>query len=389
MTKTESSIEVDTIDGDTLSGFFERFNKAGKEIEESLLMLDQTPYDTQLLKKLNKALLNIKQSLIEMEFNELAFLVQSIGNLISSIQVNKSKFESTYGDIVLLAMDDIKTAFEKMIEGSDRCELLDRLPKICEAINKISLVDKLHLDEAIKDTLLLLDPTIEILESTITEKNTLQSLFEDSPPDEEELIAYGVEENEDFIFFKGLAEPLEERAHYWRGRSGRMLRLALKMNDHAGRPVEPNQLAAAVYMHDAGMGLLPVGIISKEGALTDDELSQIREHPRIGYELLRYMKQWGEAALIVLHHHEKVDGTGYPAGLKEKDISEGAKIMAIVDMIDARTHERSHATMLKRPLLRAAMEISKYADNQFSSYWVDIFRDLFHKARKQEQSEKN
>jgi len=142
-------------------------------------------------------------------------------------------------------------------------------------------------------------------------------------------------------------------------------------------------------MHDAGMALLPMEIIKKDGPLTNEELVQVREHPRIGFELLRYMKQWSGAALIVLHHHERVDGTGYPSGLKENDICEGAKILAVVDMIDARMHERAHVDMLKRPLLRAAMEISKHADSQFSSFWVDIFRDLFHKMRKQENSEKD
>lgn len=387
MTKTNSTIQVDTIDGDTLSGFFERFNVANQQIEESLLMLDLDPYDVEMLQKLSAALVTIKQSLLEIDFNELAFLTQSIGNLISSIQATKSKFESTYGDIVLLAIDDIKNVFEKLIDGSEPCVLLPRLPKVCDAINKISLDDKLHLQEAVRDALLLLDPSIEILETAISEKSSLRSLFDDTPPDEEELAAYGVEENEDFIFFRSLSEPLEHRAHYWKGRSERMLRLALKMNDHAGRPVDPNQLAAAVYMHDAGMGLLPIEIIEKNGELSDEERNQIKEHPRIGFELLRYMKQWSEAAVIILQHHERVDGTGYPSGLKEKDICEGAKIMAIVDMIDARTHERSHATMLKRPLLRAAMEVSKYADNQFSAYWVDIFRDLFHRSRKQKNTD--
>ena len=63
----------------------------------------------------------------------------------------------------------------------------------------------------------------------------------------------------------------------------RMLRLALKMNDHAGRPVDPNQLAAAVYMHDAGMALLPLEVINADSDLSDPHLEQIKEHPKIGF----------------------------------------------------------------------------------------------------------
>ena len=97
------------------------------------------------------------------------------------------------------------------------------------------------------------------------------------------------------------------------------------------------------------------------------------------------MKQWRQAAEMVLQHHERMDGTGYPYGLKESEICEGAKILAIVDAIDARTHERAHMTLLKRPLLRAAMEIGKHSEKQFSSYWADIFKSVFQKMRKQER----
>ena len=161
-----------------------------------------------------------------------------------------------------------------------------------------------------------------------------------------------------------------------------MIRLALKMNDQAGRPVEPSQLAAAVYMHDAGMALLPLNVINSPDKLSEDDLNLVKEHPKISFELLRFMKPWAQAAEIVLQHHEKVDGSGYPYGLKEDEICEGAKILAIVDAIDARTHERVHSTLLKRPLLRAAMEIGKNRDNQFSSYWVDIFKEVFQQMRK-------
>jgi HD-GYP domain-containing protein (c-di-GMP phosphodiesterase class II) len=165
-----------------------------------------------------------------------------------------------------------------------------------------------------------------------------------------------------------------------------MLRLALKMNDMADRPVDPTQLAAAIYMHDAGMALIPLSVINSKDSLTEQDREKMEQHPQIGYELLRYMKDWSEASLMVLQHHERMDGSGYPQGLKENEICDGAKIIAIADAMDARTHERAHATLMKRPLLRAAMEISKKADTQFSSYWVDIFSTVFHEMRQQENS---
>lgn len=379
--------QVDTVGADALAVFFERYASAYRQIEQALLMLDLDPADEVQISELLLALKSIQKALTAIDFGELAKLSEVLIELLEAIQDRQLPFQKEFSDIVLLSVDAINTILQKIIEGEERCVMLARLPKAINAINGIIEGDSMHRDELIRDVELLLDPATEILEpSQSASQDSLRNLFDNSAPDEEELAAYGVEENEDFIFFKGMVEPLESRAKYWKGRSQRMLRLALQMNDHAGRPVDPNQLTAAVYMHDAGMALLPLDVINKESTLSDDDVNMVRDHPIIGYELLRYMKQWREASAIVLQHHERADGTGYPNGLKENEICEGAKILAIVDAIDARTHERVFASIQQRPLLRAAMEIGKGADSHFSAYWVNIFKDVFQKMRKQEQT---
>jgi len=382
MSKVNPVYEVNTLSVDALAGFFEAFSEANLEIEQSLLMLELDSDDANCIADLANAINTIHAAIHKIGLHELCCLTQSLIDLLWSVKTKELRFETVLSDVILLAINDVKTIVEAMLESKDRCVLLDRLPQVCQSINQIAKVDGMHLDGVTKDALLLLDPTMEIIEPSISTSDSLMNLFENSAPDEQELAAYGVEENEDFIFFRGLSEPLETRAHYWHGRGQRMIRLALKMNDQAGRPVDPSQLAAAVYMHDVGMALLPLNVINSSDKLSEDDLKLIKEHPKISFELLRFMKQWSQAAEIVLQHHERVDGSGYPYGLKEDEICEGAKIMAIVDAIDARTHERAHSTLLKRPLLRAAMEIGKNSDNQFSSYWADIFKDVFQQMRK-------
>ena len=383
MAETTTEYQVNTADASELARFFGVYSSAYSAIETPLLMLELDPGDESYLQELADAITSIQVALKNIGFLELAGLTQALIDLVISIKQERVQFQTLVSDIVLMGIDDVKFVIEKIIEGDERCVLLNRLQRIVKTINAIEEADMVYQDSVIKDALMLLDPSVEVIEPSISSADSLTRLFDDSPPDEEELAAYGVEENEDFIFFRALAEPLETRAHYWKGRSQRMLRLALKMNDQAGRPVDPNQLAAAVYIHDVGMALLPLDIINSRRELTEEELEQVREHPKIGFELLRYMKQWREAATIVFQHHERVDGSGYPYGLTEDEICEGAKIIAIVDAIDARTHERAHASVLKNPLLRAAMEIGKQADRHFSSYWVDIFKQVFQQMRKQ------
>jgi len=382
MSRQSTALPFENIGVSALASFFASFNTAQQQIEESLMMLEMSPDDDELLLELQQGIATIQRALKDISFSQMQPLTISLNKLLQAVRLKHLNFETVLSDLILLAVDDIKTVIEKILAEEDRCVLMDRLPRICDSIDAISSADQIHRDGVIRDALLLLDPSMEIIETSISQSDSLLNLFSRDMPDEEELAAYGVEESEDFIFFRSLSEPLESRAKYWHGRAHRMLRLALKMNDQAGRPVEPNQLAAAVYMHDAGMALLPLETINNRGRLSEEQLEEIRRHPLVAYELLRYMKDWREAANIVLQHHEQPDGKGYPYGLTENEICDGAKILAIVDAVDARTHERAHATLLKRPLLRAAIELSKYIDIQFSEKWVDVFKQIFQEMRK-------
>ena len=377
------SAQLANLDASSLADFFGLITEAHSQMEQSLLMLQIDNADSQSLSELAMAVDNIHNALADHSLSELRELTSSLLQLIYAIRQRQMLFTTVVGDVILLAIQDIKMLLEKSLEGDASPALMHRLPRICVAIKNVGHVDRSMQESMMRDILLLLDSTTELLDSTSTAADSLRKLFSSADPDEGELVAFGVEMNDDFAFFRGLGEPLESRSQYWQGRNQRMLRLALKMNDQAGRPVDPNQLAAAVYMHDVGMALLPLEIINNVEPLTEADLQQIREHPKFGFELLRYMKQWREAAYIVLQHHERMDGSGYPYGLTENEICEGAKILAIVDAVDARTHERTHVSTQQQALLRAAMEIGKNSDTQFSTYWVNIFKSLFQQMRKQ------
>jgi len=382
MSNNKSHQQLESIGASALAGFFVNFTSSQQQIEQSLLMLEMSPDEEDLIVELQQGIDLIQKSLKDVGLEAIQPMTTSLIGLLQQVRLKHLNFETVLSDLILLAIDDIKVVMEKIIDGEDRCVLLKRMPRICESIDVIGTADDISRSSVIKDALLLLDPSIEIIETSITQSDSLINLFSKNMPDEEELSAYGVEESDDFIFFRALSEPLESRANYWSGRVHRMLRLALKMNDQAGRPVNPNQLAAAVYMHDAGMALLPLEIINCKNALSEEQREEVQQHPVVGYELMRYMKSWREASFIVLQHHEQVDGGGYPYGLTDNDICDGAKILAIVDAVDARTHERAYATLLKRPLLRAAIELGQKAGVQFNEKWVNIFKDVFQDVRK-------
>jgi HD-GYP domain-containing protein (c-di-GMP phosphodiesterase class II) len=147
----------------------------------------------------------------------------------------------------------------------------------------------------------------------------------------------------------------------------------LYINSTAGKPIDESQLAVASYVHDFGMAFMPLKLLHKSEALTDIEFNLMRSHVYKSSRLLEHLDQWDLARKIVMQHHERTDGTGYPLGLKEDDICDGAKLLAIVDTYDAMTHSRAHNDEKQLSKKEAVIEINRSAKGQFSMQWVRLF----------------
>ena len=175
----------------------------------------------------------------------------------------------------------------------------------------------------------------------------------------------------DLLFFRALSKQLEERSELFKGRRQRLLQLAFDTNDQAGRPIDPVQLEAAVYMHDVGMMFLPESLWLKVGRISEDERFQMQVHPSLAAGLLERMPGWQAAAQMVAQHHEMPDGGGYPRGLKAHEICPGAKLLAIIDAFEAvmlKHSDRGH----NRSALRAIAEVNA-CEGQFAVEWIAPF----------------
>jgi HD-GYP domain-containing protein (c-di-GMP phosphodiesterase class II) len=107
------------------------------------------------------------------------------------------------------------------------------------------------------------------------------------------------------------------------------------------------ELGAGFFLHDLGKVRVDPAIINKRGRLTKDELDQIKKHPRFGYQILKSSRQLSEeVGHIVMQHHERVDGKGYPQGLARDEIHIYARICSIADVYDALTSKRSYKRSL-------------------------------------------
>lgn len=127
-------------------------------------------------------------------------------------------------------------------------------------------------------------------------------------------------------------------------------------------------------LHDSGKMAIPDSILKKPGALTPKEWDVIKRHPAMGYGLVRDVKLVPEVGNIILCHHERFDGTGYPRGLKGETIPLEARIFAVADTLDAVTSHRPYRA--PRDFRVARQELTGHAGSQFDPRIVDAFCGL-------------
>jgi putative nucleotidyltransferase with HDIG domain len=148
----------------------------------------------------------------------------------------------------------------------------------------------------------------------------------------------------------GLATALEAKDPYTRGHSGRVGAWARRTARALGLPPEAADAAGqAGLLHDIGKIGVPESVLRKPGPLDDDEWAAMRRHPVVGAQIVAPFEFFGGSVLAIRHHHERLDGSGYPDGLAGAAIPMGARVVAVADVWDALTSARAY-----RPALRPA-----------------------------------
>lgn len=368
------------ISDDLFNEFAAEFDEAYHLCEVKLVELEESPDDEELIRQLFRSIHTIKGNLSFVELSSITPLLQAVEDLLSALRDRSFSFTSALSDVVLLSIDKVKSIIHDL--AIHHCSPISPTD-IREAQRLIHAILEAPADQqtqACNKAILFLDPMAEIFESPSTPSMDIPGKFHRIDADIAYTLAeHNVEVNDDIRFFLELMKPIESRSVYWSGRSIRLLNLTLSMNTLAGAPVNPTQLTAAVLMHDISMAFLPLELLHGSSAFNQSEKSTVQKHASTCFELLSNMKNWDDAALIVYQHHERADGTGYPLGLIDKQICDGAKILAIADTFDAITHQRAHTEKVKRPFIRAVLEINSHSGTLFSPYWVEYFNTIARK----------
>ncbi len=165
----------------------------------------------------------------------------------------------------------------------------------------------------------------------------------------------------------GAPQGCSTRGHRARGAGG-----AVMIATEIGMRIE--RVAAIRYagmLHDVGKLGVPTSVLQKRSALTDDEYAAVQLHPMRGIDIVREIGFLDEALAGIMHHHERIDGRGYPMGLAGDEIPEFARVLSVADAFDAMTSDRSYRGA--RPVPEAVAELRKWAGKQFDPAFVDAF----------------
>ncbi|MGQ9780126.1 MAG: HD domain-containing phosphohydrolase [Bacillota bacterium] len=181
---------------------------------------------------------------------------------------------------------------------------------------------------------------------------------------------------------KAMALIVEIRDPYTGGHQRRVARLAERIAKEMWLPAEQILgIKLAATIHDLGKIAIPAEILSKPGRINHIERDFIKTHPQVGFDILKSIEFPWPIAQIVLQHHERLDGSGYPAGLKGDEIMLEARILAVADVVEAMSSHRPYRPALG--IREALAEIEKHAgtlyDRAVVRLCVHLFEDLHFK----------
>ncbi len=351
------------VDGDLLNDFLEDFVEKQRELEGDLMRLEANPADEALLANIFRAVHTIKDNACFCKMEPVSQFAHSLEGLLQAARSGVVSFTPQLSEVVLLSMDRLNTIVQCFVAGEP--QQVEQNLQVEESLLSISNVQSSERYAAIQYSLCLLSDNFDDLGSD----------FDLSAENNEgdAAVSGGLEGDLDYFYL--LMKQSEQRSIFWQDRGERILSLAMEMNGIAGTPIEPYKLTAAIYLHDFAMGLLPEFIISKNEQLGDSELVLLHNHPLIAAQLVERLSDWGGVREMILQHHERIDGKGYPQQLKGDDICDGAQLIGVVDAYISLTRPRADR-LHKRSVMRAILELNNNKDTQFSSHWVTVLNTV-------------
>ena len=368
------------------------------EIENLAIHLEQHPDDLDTVTRLRNILDDLSTSSSKLS---LAPIIENIELIVQAFDfmLEHQRYPTAFSDYLLLLLDrllvivrdvqhagcidmfktqNIHVSLQDIVLSKTMEQLEQNIPVAIEHLTRESPLGQVELNETFDVELFGDDDddAITLFDEPETPQPASPEIFISSGQDP-------IRESREFMASKTsdplcyLADISDIHTDHGTHHTRFLQEIALAMNSMAGAPLAAEDLWAGICLHDIGLAHIS-DILNQKRKLTDEEFAQIRQHPVKGADLASRCGLSEDARLVILHHHEGIDGRGYPSGLQDGAISEGGKILAIVDAYHAMVTNRPHKRHTKN-VLRAVSEINACSGTQFDPHWVRVFNECIKK----------
>ncbi|WP_168209710.1 HD domain-containing phosphohydrolase [Chromobacterium paludis] len=347
---------LEVVDPIAFQDFRDAVSDYAPQLEQLVCQLGDGSRDADKIAQLFRILHSIKGDASLCQVHFVIPYVHALETLLDRIRQNELNYQDAVGDVLLLVSDQLVMLLDEIANDEMPDDRL--LRALLPGLEKLAEAGPNELPQACAKLVgTVMGATTPMQASlTVAASGLGGHLFAD------------------LQFFRSLAMQFEQRVPAFAGRTERNLTLALDINRLAAKPLSMEQLAAAVYMHDIGMLLLPEALWLKAGRLTEEDRRQMASHPGWAGGLLERMPGWEEAARMVLQHHESQDGSGYPDGLKGAEICEGACLLSLVDAFESVTLKHVQQGP-RRAMLRGVAELNA-SERQFHPVWLQLLNQV-------------
>ena len=352
-------MHVSDIDSELIDDLADELEEKRELSSQLLLALEESPDDTEIVRTLFREIHTIKGDLGLMGMHPYVPLLQAMEDVLDRLRKQEAHYTPALGDVLLLILDYNHKILDDFLEDKGALDET-RHQKVVAMVSALAAAMSQQ-DYQAKALGIVRELAPETASDTAVDERASEDYFS-----QEDI-------NEEIAFFMQISLLIDQRAPYGAGRTSRIFELAMTMNHIADNPIPYDQLQTALYLHDLGMAFVPVKLMRKGNNLNQSDWRWIKSHVTAVYNLISSIEMWEEAAEIILHHHERLDGSGYPSGLKADQICEGAKLLAIVDSFESITQNRAYQTQQQRPIIRAITEINNQAGKLYCAKWVGCF----------------
>lgn len=332
---------------------------------QNLVELELSPTDNEMQRALFRSVHTIKGDLGLVGFTPMIEVLQYLEDILDMLRKSEISYSNSLHDLVVRLLDKVTSFVEECVSQGKAHYDKQAIDATSAIIKQFTITNTEQHNTLLKQAIAV--NTDGLSDETFTQAENKIIIPKTGVPKN-----ISPEKQTDILFFRELMRPIEKRAGLPEGRGDKIAALALFINALSDEPIEEEQLAVACYTHDFGMAFMPDEVVNKTGELTEMEQNLLRSHVYKSTRLLEHLPAWDGARKIIMGHHERQDGSGFPLGVTSDNISDGSKLLAIVETYINLTTENKKGVPVSTEVDAIILINQKYKQG-FSGKWLRLF----------------